>query len=176
MNKRIKKNRFGSTKSQMRADLKNLTISLLDKGHITTTPTRAKATKRYVEILLGNVSDDENSRRKLEGQLNHNKKIVDKIINEYLKEFKKEKSGFINVYKVGFRKGDGSEMIKLMMKNYKPQKKSKLRKVKKKDEKKEEETKSETPKQTKKAKRDLTNDSQKHVDATQGKAKSRSGI
>ena len=129
MKHKKKLNNFGSSKSQRNATLVNMAIELLTNEYMTTTKAKARATKSYVDQLIARSTDSLAGRRRLKSKLKHGP-TIEKIFDTYKKRYTDVSSGFVESYKVGYRKGDGADMIKLMMKGYAPKTKSKLTKVK----------------------------------------------
>lgn len=125
----IKKNNFGNTKRQSNAALKNMAISLIEHEHITTTKAKARAVSTFVETIFARYDQTLHSQRIVESKLGTDK-MVGKIDDLSKDRFKDIDSGFVGTYRVGFRKGDGAEMFKVMLSGYEPKAKTKLTKVK----------------------------------------------
>ncbi|MBP9758592.1 hypothetical protein KBD45_02770 [Candidatus Dojkabacteria bacterium] len=133
MKHQVKKMKFGHSKSQRVAIIKNLARDLVLYGHLKTTKTRAKAIVPYMEKMITFV-------KKNDASDNSNNYIIarisDKQAAEKLRELTKKRyvdinSGFVSIYNLGNRKGDGAEMCEVIMKGYEPKIKSALKKVKK---------------------------------------------
>ena len=94
----------------------NLAISLINSNSefITTTITKAKAMKPFVEKLItlgkkGGLSD----RRRIISLLNGNilsSKISSKLIDDLGQKYKERNGGYTRVIRNGFRQGDNAEM------------------------------------------------------------------
>lgn len=130
MNNLNKKYKFGSTKSQMKSILRNMTKDLILHEHVTTTKARAKAVKIYAEKLIARSKDNSDGKRYVESMLGTKGEVLTKLTEELHPRYKDVNSGFIESYKIGFRKGDGAEVIRLSLKGYTPEVKTKLKKVK----------------------------------------------
>ena len=89
--------------------LRNLATSLILYERITTTTAKAKETKSVVEKLINrSKTGDLAARRRLLAYLfdkNATKKVLDVLVPRY----KNKKSGFVRIYKLGTRLGDGAE-------------------------------------------------------------------
>ncbi|MBD3363196.1 hypothetical protein GF362_05735 [Candidatus Dojkabacteria bacterium] len=183
MKHQIKKNKFASSFSQKKSIVRNLAIDLINHNHVTTTVGRAKAVRPFFERMISKYKKDKNNTRYIHKKLGQvNSQLIEKIDELCSKNFSKIDSGFVSMYKLGFRKGDGAEIVKLILEGYEPVVKSKLKKVGRKQ--KETEEKKEKKSGFQKfrdviKKKDTTKSSQrKSVDSTEGdaKARSRSGI
>ncbi len=90
--------------------LRNLSTSLVEKGRIETTITRAKSVKRVVEKLITTAKvDDLTTRRKL-----HSFLLTPEAVDEAFKLAKDRyitrPGGYLRIVKTGYRKGDAANM------------------------------------------------------------------
>ena len=98
--------KVGHRKSMMR----NLVSSLILYEEIKTTQAKAKELKSVAERLLQKSrSNDLIARRRLLGYL-FDKNAVSKVFENILPRLKDIKTGFVRVYKLGPRLGDGAQM------------------------------------------------------------------
>lgn len=111
--KDIKK--LGRNKSHRKALMRNMTISFFQNQKIITTVPKAKQLRRIIERLItlakkGSLSDI----RRINQFLNH-PKTVKKIV-DISKRYADRNSGYTEIIRVGFRKGDSAEkaIIKLL--------------------------------------------------------------
>lgn len=99
--------------------LRNLATSLVLYEKITTTTAKAKEVKPLVEHLINQAkSNDLNARRRLLSVFfdeNATKKVLEVLVPRY----KDQKSGFVKIYKLGARLGDGAEQSVLEFKKVK---------------------------------------------------------
>lgn len=104
---------------QRLALLRGLVCTLFLHGHVTTTKARANQVKRLAEKLITHA---------LSGTL-HNTREVMKVLYTrdvyYSLKHKvaplckgKDKGGYLNEYKVGFRRGDGALLVKLVVPDF----------------------------------------------------------
>lgn len=133
MKHQVKKMKFGHSKSQRVAIIKNLARDLILYGHLKTTKTRAKAIVPYMEKIITYVKKNEatdNSNNYVIARIS-DVNAVEKLREMTKKNFMDVNSGYVSIYNVSNRKGDGAEMCIVMMKGYEPKIKSALTKVKK---------------------------------------------
>lgn len=114
MNKGVFGRHFGRTKNQRKALFRGLITSLVENGEISTTISKAKAIKAQAEKMItkgkrGTLSDI----RIIFGILNK-KILVNKLVNEIAPLFKDRNGGYLKIVRLGTRKGDQAEMVKLL--------------------------------------------------------------
>lgn len=102
--------RLGLRSDHRRSVLRNSVTSLLDKGKITTTETRAKEIKRLAEkmITLGK-RGDLHARRQAVSYIT-SEDVVYKLFNDIAPRYSERQGGYTRIIKVGNRKGDGAPM------------------------------------------------------------------
>ena len=95
-------------RNQRQALLKTLSNSLIARGRIETSHTKARALKPYIERLTTIAKKgDLASRRVLIARLG-NEKAVQKLMEESIHKYKDRKGGYTRIIKKGSRPGDGS--------------------------------------------------------------------
>ncbi|WP_138160077.1 50S ribosomal protein L17 [Peptoniphilus catoniae] len=101
--------KLGRPTAHRKAMIRNLVTSLLDKGRITTTVTRAKETKRMAEkmITLGK-RGDLHARRQALAYL-YSEDVVTKLFTEIAPKYESRNGGYTRILKLGNRRGDGAE-------------------------------------------------------------------
>jgi large subunit ribosomal protein L17 len=172
--KHVKKvHNFGSSKAQRDSALNNMAKDLIRNEFIRTTVAKARAVKAYVDGFISKAKKENVNKALLVSRLK-DEALVNKVLSEFVPRFKDINGGYIEEYKIGFRSGDGAEMIKLMLKGYQPKVKSKLKKVKKEPTNKDVKSSNAVANKSKGGQDDNKKD-QVAVTATQ-RAKSRSGI
>jgi len=120
MNSKTKIKKVGKKTSHRVALQKNLLADVVIYEHITTTLAKSKIVISEFDKLITFVKSGKSDREKervLTTKI-HNENAVKKLIEVFQKRFAKEKSGFLNVYKLDPRKGDGAKIVKLMVKGY----------------------------------------------------------
>lgn len=89
--------------------LRNLATSLVLYERITTTTAKAKETKPIVERLINrSKTGDLAARRRLLAYF-FDEKATKKVLEVLVPRYKDKKSGFVRIYKLGTRLGDGAE-------------------------------------------------------------------
>lgn len=105
------KRRLGRPTDQRMLMLRNLVTSLLDKGRIVTTVTRAKEARSLAEemITLAKKGDLHSRRRALAFVTDETvvKNLFDKIGPKYADR----EGGYTRIIKIGPRRGDAAEMV-----------------------------------------------------------------
>ena len=109
MRHKKKKTTFGREKDQRRALMKSLVISFIDRKRISTTLSKAKATKAATERMITRAKNDTLANRRLLGRVLNPRQI--KIIFEQIAPvYKSQNGGYIKLIKKEPRKGDGAPM------------------------------------------------------------------
>ncbi|MBM3699575.1 MAG: 50S ribosomal protein L17 [Actinobacteria bacterium] len=106
-----KARRLGKSASNQKAILKNLAISLFENGRITTTVTRGKYLRGYVDrLIIFAKKGDLASRRQCLKTID-NVDAVKKLFDEIGPAVYERTSGFTRIIKSNNRLGDGAEMV-----------------------------------------------------------------
>lgn len=92
---------------------RTLAISLITHGRIRTSKAKATAVRPFVERLVTRAkTKNEATRRYLLTRLG-NAKAVDHLMENVAPDFAKRPGGYTRTTKLGFRKGDGAELVQL---------------------------------------------------------------
>ncbi len=136
--------KLGRDNKHRRSMLATMTKQVVMNESITTTDTRAKEVRKFVEKMITyGKKGDLVSRRKALAFLHNDKAAVDKIFNDLAIRYKDRNGGYTQILKVGERRGDNSLMsIIRLVEDAKPAKEEKK------------ETKKETKKEKKETKKD----------------------
>ncbi len=120
--------------------LATLTKQVITNESITTTDTRAKEVRKFVDKMITyGKKGDLVSRRKALAFLHNDKVVVEKIFNDLAKRYENRNGGYTQILKVGERRGDASLMVLLkLVDETKPEEEKKPAKKASKKEKKEE--------------------------------------
>lgn len=103
--------KLGREKGQRRALLKSLIRSLVLKGRIQTTETKAKELRKFIEPLVTKSRVDNLSNRRLvASRVNNDKKVIERLFTEIGPDFAKRSGGYTRIMKLPPRKSDGSKM------------------------------------------------------------------
>ncbi len=102
-----------------RALFKNLSLSLIEHGSITTTKAKANALRGSFEKLITKAKKNTvHARRLIDQELNQTK-AVNRLVDEIAPKLNRS-SGFLKISKIGKRRGDDAEMVKLEILDWKP--------------------------------------------------------
>lgn len=180
MNNRPNITKLSGNKSRSDSVKRSLLTDLVLYEHVKTTKSKANAVLPLFDKVI-NIAKNEDKRAaqaKLD-KIFFSDNATAKVMEVLTKRLAKDNGGYIKVYKLGKRKGDNAEMVKMMVKGYaykevggKVKSSQKAETKKKSDKVEEQETKFGKP--TKQEPKDMQ--SQVDTKAAQGKAKSRSGI
>jgi len=133
--KKIKK--LGRDKSHRKAMLSNLASSLIISEYVVTTLPKAKACKKMIDKLISvGKQKTKQSHRKLIGTLK-DPMVVGKIEDVLVSRFKNRIGGYTKTVRIGKRKGDNAQLMKIFFIDSEIVRKEKKIKVKTKKRKKE---------------------------------------
>ena len=108
--------KLGRDNKHRRSMLSTLTKEVIMNESITTTETRAKEARKFVDKMITyGKKGDLVSRRKALAFLNNDSKIVDKVFNDLAKRFENRNGGYTQILKLGERRGDDSLMVILKL-------------------------------------------------------------
>ena len=114
--KRIKK--IGRTAAHRKATLAAMSTALIQHKRITTTYTKAKALRGFVEPLLNRAkSDTVHNRRQVFRHL-QDKEAVTTLFDEVAEKIGDRSGGYTRVIKLGRRQGDGAEVALIELVDY----------------------------------------------------------
>ena len=114
MKKRIRGRKFGRERDTRRALFRSLVGSLVEHGEIKTSLAKAKAVQPLIDKLI--VKSKKNlvsANRDVFARLGNDKKTAKKIFEMAKNHFKTRNSGFTRIVKLGKRRGDGAEIVRL---------------------------------------------------------------
>ena len=114
--------KLGRDNKHRRSMLATLTKQVINNESITTTDTRAKELRKFVDKMITyGKKGDLISRRKALAFLHNDTKTVDIIFNDLAKRYENRNGGYTQILKVGERRGDNSLMsiIRLVTKEEK---------------------------------------------------------
>ena len=138
--------KLGRDNKHRRSMLATQTKQVVMNESITTTETRAKETRKFVEKMITyGKKGDLVSRRKALAFLHNDKVVVDKIFNDLAKRYENRNGGYTQILKLEERRGDNSLMV--MLRLVEEEEKAAKKETKKEDKKEEKKT---TKKETKK--------------------------
>lgn len=131
--------KLGRETKHRRSMLATMTKQTIMNESITTTDTRAKEVRKFVEKMITyGKKGDLVSRRKTLAFLHNDKEVVDKIFNDLAKRYENRNGGYTQILKLDERRGDDALMVILkLVEEAKPEEEKKAKKTTKKAEKKE---------------------------------------
>ena len=108
--------KLGRTNKHRRSMLATLTKQLIMNESITTTETRAKEARKFVDKMITyGKKGDLVSRRKALAFLHNDKTVVDKVFNDLAKRYENRNGGYTQILKLSERRGDNSLMAILRL-------------------------------------------------------------
>lgn len=115
MRHRVASKQFNRDTNHRKHLLRNLVRSLIEHGEITTTAAKAKETKRLADRLIGMAKTDSVAVRRQLHTFFGKRDVVSTLVEKIAPLMKKRASGFSKVSKLGKRRGDNVEMVKLSL-------------------------------------------------------------
>ncbi len=108
--------KLGRDNKHRRSMLATLTKQVVMNEAITTTYTRAKEVRKFVEKMITyGKKGDLVSRRKALAFLHNDKAAVDKIFNDLAKRYENRNGGYTQILKLAERRGDDALMVILKL-------------------------------------------------------------
>ena len=103
--------RLGVQPAHRRALVRNMVTSLLKHERIKTTKIRAKEVRRYAEKMI-TIAKKETlaSKRRVLGFVRE-REVVNKLFKTLIYRYAERKGGYTRILKLGYRMGDGAEMV-----------------------------------------------------------------
>lgn len=102
--------KLGRKSAHRKAMLANMAVSLFEHKRITTTSTKAKALKIFIEPLITKSKNDSIHNRRLCFSKLRNKLGVQILFDEISKKVAKRPGGYTRIIKLGNRMGDNASM------------------------------------------------------------------
>ena len=103
--------KLGRDNKHRRSMLATLTKQVVMNESITTTETRAKEVRKFVDKMITyGKKGDLVSRRKALAFLHNDKKVVEKIFNDLAKRYENRNGGYTQILKLDERRGDNALM------------------------------------------------------------------
>ena len=108
--------KLGRDNKHRRSMLATMTKQVITNESITTTDTRAKEVRKFVDKMITyGKKGDLVSRRKALAFLHNDKAIVDKIFNDLAKRYENRNGGYTQILKLDERRGDDALMVILRL-------------------------------------------------------------
>lgn len=129
--------KLGRDNKHRRSMLATLTKQVVMNESITTTETRAKEARKFIDKMITyGKKGDLVSRRKALAFLHNDKEAVDKIFHDLAKRYENRNGGYNQILKLTERRGDDSLMVILKLVEDAREKEEKKAEVEKEDKKK----------------------------------------
>ena len=108
--------KLGVDNKHRRSMLATMTKQVVVNESITTTETRAKEVRKFVEKMITyGKKGDLVSRRKVLAFVHNDTEVVDKIFNDLAKRYENRNGGYTQILKLEERRGDNSLMVILKL-------------------------------------------------------------
>ena len=108
--------KLGRDNKHRRSMLATLTKQVINNESITTTDTRAKEVRKFVDKMITyGKKGDLVSRRKALAFLHNDKATVEKVFNDLAKRYENRNGGYTQILKVAERRGDNSLMVMIRL-------------------------------------------------------------
>ena len=102
--------KLGRKSAHRKAMLANMAVSLIEHKRITTTSTKAKALKIFIEPLITKSKDDNTHNRRICFSKLRNKNGVKILFDEISTKVANRRGGYTRIIKLGNRMGDNASM------------------------------------------------------------------
>ena len=104
--------KLGRDNKHRRSMLATMTKQVITNESITTTDTRAKEVRKFVEKMITyGKKGDLVSRRKALAFLHNDKEVVNKLFNDLNKRYENRNGGYTRIIKLNERKGDDALVV-----------------------------------------------------------------
>ncbi len=108
--------KLGRDNKHRRSMLATMTKQVIENESITTTDTRAKEVRKFVDKMITyGKKGDLVSRRKALAFLHNDKSVVEKVFNDLAKRYEKRNGGYTQILKLDERRGDDALMVILRL-------------------------------------------------------------
>lgn len=103
--------KFNRSNSHRKAMLHNLTISMLYSKKIKTTLAKAKDLRRIIDKVISWGKKNTIYHRRLAFNIIRNNSLVQEVFKNIAPQYSKRNGGYLQIIKLGFRKGDSAKMV-----------------------------------------------------------------
>ena len=114
--------KLGRTQSHRKATLASMAHALIAHKRITTTRTKARALRMYIEPLITRAKQDSTHNRREVFRLLQNKQAVKELFDEIGGQVGDRPGGYTRIVKLGQRAGDSAEMAIIELVDYNDEK------------------------------------------------------
>ncbi len=103
--------KLGVQPAHRRAMVRNMVTSLLKHERIKTTKVRAKEVRRYAEKMITAAKKETLAAKREVLGFVREREVVNKLFKTLIYRYAQRKGGYTRILKLGFRAGDGAEMV-----------------------------------------------------------------
>jgi large subunit ribosomal protein L17 len=125
MKHKIGFNRLDRNASHRKALHRNMVTSLLDHERVRTTKAKALEVRRTAEKMITRAKEDTVHNRRIVARRLYDEGTLAKLFTNIGPRMKERNGGYTRIVKLGFRGGDGAEMVILELVDYKLEEKIK---------------------------------------------------
>ncbi|MFH2118745.1 MAG: 50S ribosomal protein L17 [Candidatus Paceibacterota bacterium] len=115
MRHRVKTKQFNRDTNHRKMLVRNLVRSLVEHGEIVTTEAKAKETKRWADKLIGKAQKNTVATKRQLHTFFGTREVVNTLVDKIAPAMGKRVSGFSRIVKLGKRRGDNTELVKLSL-------------------------------------------------------------
>ncbi len=113
MKHKVKKIKFKKGKDSAEATMRKLATNFINNGKITTTLSKAKKLKSFIDRLVFKAKEKKESTKNILLKHLGEEKVINKLFDVVAPKFNDRSSGFVRVIKLGQRLGDGAEIARM---------------------------------------------------------------
>jgi large subunit ribosomal protein L17 len=111
MKHKIGFNALGRKSAHRKALHRNMVISLFRHERIRTTKAKAKEVRRTAEKLVTRAKEDSVHNRRIAAKRIHDKAVLAKLFTDIGPRYRSRPGGYTRILKLGYREGDGGEVV-----------------------------------------------------------------
>lgn len=120
MRHRDKINKLGRTSSHRKATLKNLAINLILHKRIKTTLAKAKELRKFIEPIITKVKKQTMHSMRYAFKKLNNKEALKELMKTIVPAVKNRPGGYTRIFKLGFRRGDNTQLALIELVDFNP--------------------------------------------------------
>ena len=113
MRHRVAGRKLNRTSNQRKSLFKNLVLNLFQHGRIVTTEAKAKSIRALVDQLITKAKPGTVASRRLLARFFGTRQAVNTLVDQVAPAFENRTSGFTRIVKIGRRRGDNAEVVRL---------------------------------------------------------------
>lgn len=119
MNSKSHLARITSSQSHRESMKRSLLTDLVVNEHMTSTSAKIKSiVPMFDRVVNYALKQEERAARRYLNSIFNNSKATDKVLGEFKNRFDKVNGGYLQIFKLGNRKGDNAPMQKVIVKGY----------------------------------------------------------